>query len=95
MFNFHARKSPSTCHWGISLGDGYVAGSNTTAEENNGQTRVTFRSGNSDYGIFSLISSYEVCRYKYKMLVSGTMEDIGDVVIRQIDPMEVRTFFLV
>ena len=89
MFNFHARKSPSTCHWGISLGGGYAAGSNTTAQENNGRTRVTFRSGNSVYGIFDLVSSYEVCRYKYKMVG----EQIGDVVIRQIDPAQVSTFF--
>lgn len=89
MFNFHARRSQSTCHWGISLGDGYAAGSNTTAQENSGRTRVTFRSGNSVYGIFDMVSSYEVCRYKYKLVG----EQIGDLVIRQIDPAQVSTFF--
>ena len=89
MFNFHAKKSPSTCHWGISLGDGYAVGSNTTAQENGGKAKVDFRNGNSIYGTFSLQSSYEVCRYKYKLVG----ESIGDVVIRQIDPTQVRTFF--
>lgn len=89
MFNFHARKSPATCHWGISLGDGYAAGSNTTPQENNGLTKVTFRRGNSVYGEFDMLSSYEVCRYKYKLVG----EQIGDVVIRKIDPTLVQSFF--
>jgi len=89
MFNFHAKKSQSTCHWGISLGGGYAAGSNTTSKEKGTDTVVTFREGNSVYGQFEMAKSYEVCRYKYK----GTNEDIGDVVIRQIDPDQVKTFF--
>lgn len=89
MFNFHARKSPATCHWGISLGGGRAAGSNTTASENEGRTTVNFERGNSVYGVFPMAESYEVCRYKYRL----TGEEIGDVVIRQIDPAAVQTFF--
>lgn len=90
MFNFHAAASKAVCHWGITLGNGWAAGSNTTSEARGAKAPVNFRKGNSVYGEFELATSYEVCRYKY-----ARPEDDPETatVIRQIDPTAVRGYF--
>jgi hypothetical protein len=84
IFNFHGgnaqgRDNKDVCHWGVSLGNGIGAATNTTEAE--GDKRVNFirGAGPARYGVFRLKQSYEVCKVKYG----------GDAVIRQIDPLTV------
>jgi hypothetical protein len=81
IFNFHGgtvrgRVNKDVCHWGVSLGDGLGAATNTTDGEQ-GKTVTFLRgAGPARYGVFKLSESYEVCKLKYG----------GEAVIRQIDP---------
>ena len=89
LFNFHRAGDMAVCHWGVSLGSGYAAGSNTTANWLGASGAVNFRSGDTHYGEFTLASSLEVCKHKYKM----PSESVANVTIRQIDPTTVTTYF--
>jgi hypothetical protein len=94
LFNFHAasskgRDNRDVCHWGVSLGGGYGAAANTTAEEtteDGKKVRVNFRSGDGKYGTFKMRESYEVCRLKY-----GKEKKV-ETVIREIDPTVVAGY---
>jgi hypothetical protein len=89
LFNFHKKDYKAVCHWGVSLGQGWAAGANTTANELGSPAPVNFRSGGSIYGEFTLASSLLVCKYKY----TDVKGQPGDVTIRQIDPALVSTYF--
>ena len=96
MFNFHVIGQKSVCHWGVSLGGGWAAGSNTTASADFGPktapvtAAVTFRSGGGTYGEFTMASSADVCKLKYAL--HGTPV-APEITIRQIDPSIVATYF--
>lgn len=80
VFNIHDADDPNICHWGVSLGDGWAAASNTTpaAVGNDGEpVMVDFRSGNTAYGEFVLSTAVEVCKLKYTS---------GRVVVKHLDP---------
>ncbi len=89
LFNFHRAGDQAVCHWGVSLGAGWAAGSNTTANWPGAAAPVNFRSGGGAYGEFTLASALEVCKHKYKR----PPEAVADVTIRQIDPTLVATYF--
>lgn len=80
VFNIHDANDPNICHWGVSLGQGWAAASNTTpaARTTDGKDVVVqFRSGNTAYGEFTLSSAVEVCKAKYTS---------HQVVIKHLDP---------
>lgn len=93
IFNFHVAGHKEVCHWGVSLGNGWAAGANTTASSDDIDTHtnytVNFRKGNSVYGEFTLASSAEVCKWKYRL--HG--KPVEPITIRQIDPASVATYF--
>ena len=89
LFNFHRNGDKAVCHWGVSLGNGWAAGANTQSNWPGAPAPVNFRSGDSHYGIFTMQSSYDVCRYKYGLHGQGP----ANVTIRQIDPTAVLTYF--
>jgi hypothetical protein len=89
LFNFHRAGDMAVCHWGVSLGRGKAAGANTHAAWPGAPAPVNFFSGDSRYGIFTMRSSYDVCRFKYGLHGQGRAE----VTIRQIDPEAVLTYF--
>ena len=89
MFNFHRANDVAVCHWGVSLGNGWAAGANTQANWPGAPAPVNFRSGGSNYGVFTLRSSYDVCRFKYGLHGQGPAQ----VTIRRIDPRAVNTYF--
>jgi hypothetical protein len=89
LFNFHRANDQAVCHWGVSLGGGWGAASNTTADWAKAKAPVNFRSGNSFYGEFTLQTSLDVCKAKYAL----TSEDAAEITIRQIDPSLVSTYF--
>ncbi|HEX2828622.1 MAG TPA: hypothetical protein VHP37_19870 [Burkholderiales bacterium] len=86
VFNIHDSVTPAICHWGVSLGGGYAAASNTTAGgmSRNGPIFVDFQSGNSSYGIFKLKSSVDVCRTIYKS---------GEVYLKITDPLKSKAYY--
>lgn len=86
VFNIHDREDPNICHWGVSLGDGWAAASNTTpaAVGPDGPVMVKFRSGNTAYGEFTLASAVEVCKLKYTS---------GRVVIKHLDPTRSPNYY--
>lgn len=84
IFNFHDARMKQVCHWGISLGDGWAAASNTTENWAGARNPVEFRKGNSVYGEFKLVESYEVCKQKYK----EHGEQAKEITIRQINPTQ-------
>ncbi len=96
IFNFHAQQSKPTCHWGLSLGNGKAVAANTTAQFLK-SAPVLFTKGNSFYGEFSLRESYEACKWKYALVGDVAAEKTGtplpEIVIRDIDPQQVRTYF--
>jgi hypothetical protein len=91
LFNFHRKGDKAVCHWGVSLGSGWAAGSNTSANWLGSPAPVRFRSGDSKYGEFTLQSSLDVCKNKYARKESG--EKTVEVTIRKIDPTVVTTYF--
>jgi hypothetical protein len=91
MFNFHKTGDPSVCHWGVSLGDGWAAAANTTADSVGATSKTFFRSGNEVYGEFSLATCLEVLKRKYKSTPNQNVANV--VTIRQIDPTTVATYF--
>jgi hypothetical protein len=89
LFNFHKSDRKDVCHWGVSLGGGWAAGSNTSSDWEGSPAPVNFRSGGSAYGEFTLASSLMVCKYKY----TDTLRVPTAVTIRQINPQLVSTYF--
>lgn len=79
VFNIQDSENPYVCHWGVSLGEGYAAASNTTPGEvgSQGPVMVNFRKGNSAYGEFTLESAVAVCKLKY---------DSHKVTVKALDP---------
>lgn len=80
VFNIHDSKNPVICHWGVALGNGWAAASNTTPgalDPENKPVMVDFRKGNAGYGEFRLQSAVDVCKLKY---------DSHVVVVKALDP---------
>lgn len=96
IFNFHAAKSKQTCHWGLCIGNGLAIAANTTQQFLQSD-RVEFISGNSFYGKFRLEESYDACRWKYALVedvaLHKTTGYLPDIVIRDIDPTAVHSYF--
>jgi hypothetical protein len=86
VFNIHDAKDPAICHWGVCLGGGMAAASNTTAGGMgpNGAIFVRFRSGNTSYGEFPLQDSVDVCKSVYNSHA---------VVLRVTDPTKSRAYY--
>jgi hypothetical protein len=93
IFNFHGdsmqgRDNKDVCHWGVTLGGGLGAGTNTTKAA--GEKMVTCLQGSLDpgkWGIFRLKESYEVCEIKYGA-------DRGcKTIIRLLDPTAMTGFY--
>jgi len=86
VFNIHDSVNPAICHWGVCLGGGRAAASNTTAGGmgKTGAVFVDFESGNTSYGIFSLQSSVDVCKTTYKS---------GAVVLKVTDPLASQAYY--
>jgi hypothetical protein len=108
LFNFHADGDQSTNHWGIALGKGLAAGSNTTASSSKvgfggtGIVETDFSKGGTTYGVFTIASAFEVCRYKYQRNLASKGGIAGSVtvaatwkepIIRQIDPVGLATYY--
>jgi hypothetical protein len=86
VFNIHDSVDPAICHWGVCLGAGRAAASNTTAGAmgNNGPIFVDFRRGATAYGEFMLKSSVDVCKKIYNSHA---------VVLRVTDPLQSRLYY--
>ena len=68
IFNIHDSADPAICHWGVCLGGGKAAASNTNAGAmgSKGAVFVNFDPpGNTAYGLFTLKSSVDVCKAVY------------------------------
>lgn len=88
IFNFHGGvvrgvEARDVCHWGVSLGDGIGAATNTTDGEKGRTVHFSRGAGPGRYGVFRLRESYEVCKLKYG----------GSAIIRQIDPATVEGLY--
>ena len=93
IFNFHGdnvlgRDNKDVCHWGVTLGGGLGAGTNTTKAA--GDKTVACLQGSLDpgkWGIFNLKESYDVCEIKYGA-------DRGcKTIIRFLDPSAMAGFY--
>jgi hypothetical protein len=86
IFNLQDSKALDVCHWGVSLGNGWAAASNTTpgAMGPKGALFVNFRKGNAAYGEFLLKEALEVCKLKY---------DSGVVTIKALDPTRSQNYY--
>lgn len=86
IFNIHDSVDPAICHWGVCLGGGKAAASNTTAGamSGNGPVFVAFDTGHTAYGIFDLKSSVEVCKAAYNSHA---------VVLRVTDPLASQAYY--
>lgn len=68
VFNIQDSKALDVCHWGVSLGGGWAAASNTTPgwiDADKNEVMVKFRKGGGTYGEFTLQSAVDVCKWKY------------------------------
>lgn len=94
IFNFHVVNHPEVCHWGVSLGGGLAAGSNTTpgaAARDNGvlvSETVHFVAGDGVCGEFLLSESAQVCKLKYQ---HGNVAEA--IVIRSLAPFLIPNRF--
>jgi hypothetical protein len=86
VFNIQDSVDPYICHWGVSLGDGWAAASNTTPGEvgPHGAVMVNFRKGNTSYGEFTLESAVAVCKLKYNS---------HQVTIKALDPTRNSSYY--
>jgi hypothetical protein len=92
IFNFHGgnfggRENKDVCHWGVSLGGGIGAGTNTTPAEKGKKVNFIAGAGIGAWGKFRLSEAYDVCELKYR-------GDKGcDTVIRKIDPTTIGNLY--
>jgi hypothetical protein len=92
IFNFHGgkvgnRENKDVCHWGVSLGGGIAAGTNTTPQEEGKRVNFIQGAGTGAWGKFRLREAFEVCQLKYR-------GDKGcETVIRQIDPTTIAGLY--
>ena len=87
IFNIHDSVDPAICHWGVCLGGGKAAASNTTAGamSSTGAVFVSFDPpGNTAYGLFTLRSSVGVCKAVYNSHA---------VVLRVTNPLASRAYY--
>lgn len=87
IFNIHDSVDPAICHWGVCLGGGKAAASNTTAGgmASGGAVFVNFDPpGNTAYGLFTLRSSVDVCKAVYNSHA---------VVLRVTNPLASRAYY--
>lgn len=82
IFNIHDAVDPNVCHWGVFLGNGMAAASNTTAGAPGPKPKepifVDFRDGgNSAYGKFTMASAVAVAKGNYPS---------KRVVVKALDP---------
>jgi hypothetical protein len=86
IFNIHDSVDTAICHWGVCLGGGKAAASNTTAGamSNSGPIFVKFDTGHTAYGIFDLASSVAVCKAVYNS---------HSVVLRVTDPLASQAYY--
>jgi hypothetical protein len=86
VFNIHDSVDSAICHWGVCLGHGIAAASNTTAGgmSDSGPIFVKFESGSSPYGVFELLTSVNVCKCIYKS---------KKVVLKVTDPTQSRAYY--
>jgi hypothetical protein len=86
VFNIHDSVDPAICHWGVCLGGGMAAASNTTAGamSSTGPIFVNFTKGSSPYGLFPLKDSVDVCKNVYNSKA---------VVLKVTDPLQSRAYY--
>lgn len=99
MWNIHKKGDKTTCHWGVSLGDNNAVACNNTDGSPNpegGVYMLQYETGtNSAYGKFKFTDICKVCNWNFKYQgVDGKNDPSGyNIVVRQIDPRAVTTFY--
>jgi hypothetical protein len=81
------------CHWAVSLGDGYAAGANNTLAgisdrslgggKDRPLTQVTFRTGGSQFGVFSIADMWTI--YEGDKTFSNSAGRAG-CIVAMVDP---------
>jgi len=98
IWNIHREGDKTTCHWGVSLGDGQALACNNTDESNfkklayiNGPSG---RPGDTKYGRFLLADICEVLNGTLKYGHVGPLAPIGtNIVVRKINPTAIDTYY--
>lgn len=99
MWNIHKKNDPTTCHWGVSLGNNVaVACNNTDGSVGPDKALVMLKyepNTNTAYGKFEFTNICEVCNWNVKYQGAGGVNDPSgiNIVVRKIDPMTVMSFY--
>ncbi len=86
IWNIHRVNDPTTCHWGVSLGNDVSAACNNTDESP--RRKLKYISGDTRYGTFKLS---EICSVLNRNTKYGAQDDDDrfkiNLVLRKINPL--------
>lgn len=91
IWNIHRTGDQTTCHWGVSLGNGRAAACNNTDESPT--LKMTYESGESKFGIFRFSDICAVLEGhdKYGYTPGGATS--GNIVVKAFDPTTITTYY--
>ncbi len=87
IWNIHKKNDPTTCHWGVSLGNGKAAATNNTAESPAG--KVNFEAGGgSKYGRFVFKEICDVLNKDTRYRLAGGQDHSSgiNITVLQLNP---------
>ena len=99
LWNIHRAGDKTTCHWGVSLGDGRAAACNNTDESPFKklayETDLAGRVGDTFYGVFNMAEICEVLAgtVKYGHSGSSAPKRPDNIVVRAINPLREDSYF--
>lgn len=85
VWNIHRTGDPTTCHWGVSLGNGMAAACNNT-DKSPGMEQLNYTEGNTAYGQFNFVELCNILNANEKY-GGSSVKNTGNIVVKQINPM--------
>ncbi|WP_418317135.1 hypothetical protein [Piscinibacter sakaiensis] len=85
VWNIHRTNDPTTCHWGVSLGNGIAAACNNT-DSSPGLPPLNYIVGNTAYGQFNFVELCNILNANAKY-GGSTAKNTGNIVVKKINPM--------
>lgn len=85
VWNIHRTGDPTTCHWGVSIGNGIAIACNNT-DSSPGMTPLNYAEGNTAYGKFNFVELCNILNANEKYGGSA-QNNSNNIVVKQINPL--------
>lgn len=91
IWNIHRVNDPSTCHWGVSLGNNRAVACNNT--DSSPGVNLNYHTGNTQYGIFDFTNICDVLNANAKYGHTGDGAPGENIVVKKINPEIVTEYY--